>query len=51
MGKRLTRAELEVEWTRTAFVAGMHGPFIWGERCAVVQRMLDLPHAGDNGYL
>jgi len=28
----------------------LHGPFIWGARNAVVQRMLDLPHAGDNDY-
>ena len=51
MDKRLTQAELQVEWTRTAFIAGLHGPFIWGARNAVVQRMLDLPHAGDNDYL
>jgi len=48
--KRLSRAELLVEWHRTAFVAGIHGPFIWGARNAVVQRMLDLPHAADNDY-
>lgn len=51
MDKRLTLAELVAEWARAAVVAGLHGPFIWGERCAVVQRMIDLPHAGDNGYL
>lgn len=44
MDKRLTDAELAAEWARAAFVAGCHGPHLWGPRTDALHRFLTTPH-------
>lgn len=42
--KRLSYAELHAEWTRAAFVTGVHGPHAEGSRVATLHRFLTTPH-------
>ena len=48
--KRLTESELLFEYHRAAYLTGIHGPYVEGDRVAALGRLLVRPHAAEGDY-